>query len=91
MADVNSIADLRDYVSDKLGAVLLGGLHGQVAGRLERLLQLFERAQEGDFSGTYDESLDRMPDPITMVGRFSFSTILAIVKVLPDPVTPSRT
>ena len=24
MADVNSIADLRDYVSDKLGAVLLG-------------------------------------------------------------------
>jgi len=52
-----------------LGAVLLGGLHGQVAGRLERLLQLFERAQEGDFSGTYDESLDRMPDPLTMVGR----------------------
>lgn len=52
-----------------LGAVLLGGLHGQVAGRLERLLQLFERAQEGDFAGTYDESLDRMPDPLTMVGR----------------------
>lgn len=52
-----------------LGALLLGGLHGQVAGRLERLLQLFERAQEGDFSASYDESLDKMPDPITMIGR----------------------
>lgn len=52
-----------------LGALLLGGLHGQVSGRLTRVMQLFDRAQEGDFSGTYDESLDRMPDPITMVGR----------------------
>lgn len=52
-----------------LGALLLGGLHGQVAGRLERLLHLFERAQEGDFSVAYDESLDRMPDPITLIGR----------------------
>lgn len=52
-----------------LGALLLGGLHGQVAGRLERLFTLFERAQEGDFSHAYDESLDRMPDPITMIGR----------------------
>ena len=52
-----------------LGALLLGGLHGQVAGRLERLFVLFERAQEGDFSRGYDESLDRMPDPITMIGR----------------------
>lgn len=52
-----------------LGALLLGGLHGQVSGRLTRVMQLFDRAQEGDFSATYDESLDRMPDPITMVGR----------------------
>ena len=52
-----------------LGALLMGGLHGQVSGRLDRMLQLFERAQEGDFSGSYDESLDRMPDPITMIGR----------------------
>lgn len=52
-----------------LGALLLGGLHGQVSGRLERVLALFDRAQEGDFGSTYDESLDRMPDPITMIGR----------------------
>jgi diguanylate cyclase (GGDEF)-like protein len=30
---------------------------------------VFERAQEGDFSQRYDESLDRMPDAITVVGR----------------------
>ncbi|MDA1080374.1 MAG: hypothetical protein O2973_01665 [Gemmatimonadetes bacterium] len=52
-----------------LGALLLGGLHGQVSGRLERILMLFDRAQEGDFSGSYDETLDKMPDPITMIGR----------------------
>jgi diguanylate cyclase (GGDEF)-like protein len=52
-----------------MGALLLGGLHGQVSGRVERVLSLFDRAQEGDFSTGYDESLDRMPDPITMIGR----------------------
>jgi hypothetical protein len=36
-----------------------------VSGRLTRVMQLFDRAQEGDFSGTYDESLDRMPDSWT--------------------------
>jgi len=52
-----------------LGALLLGGLHGQVSGRLDRVLALLDRAQEGDFTSGYDESLDRMPDPITMIGR----------------------
>ena len=57
-----------------LGTLLLGGLYGEVAGRMDRMLALFERAQEGDFSGAYDESLDRMPDPITMIGR-SYNTM----------------
>lgn len=71
-----------------LGALLLGGMHGQVAGRLERVLSLFERAQEGDFSGTYDESLDRMPDPITMVGR-SYNKMRVRLQsiVLTDPLS----
>jgi diguanylate cyclase (GGDEF)-like protein len=71
-----------------LGALLLGGLHGQVAGRLERVLQLFERAQEGDFSGTYDESLDKMPDPITMIGR-SYNRMRVKLQsiVLTDPLS----
>lgn len=71
-----------------LGALLLGGLHGQVAGRLDRVLQLFERAQEGDFAGTYDESLDRMPDPITMLGR-SYNAMRVRLQsiVLTDPLS----
>lgn len=71
-----------------LGALLLGGLHGQVAGRLERVLQLFERAQEGDFSGTYDELLDKMPDPITMIGR-SYNRMRVKLQsiVLTDPLS----
>ena len=71
-----------------LGALLLGGLHGQVAGRLERVLQLFERAQEGDFAGTYDESLDKMPDPITMIGR-SYNRMRVKLQsiVLTDPLS----
>ena len=71
-----------------LGSLMLGGLHGQVAGRLERVLQLFERAQEGDFSGTYDESLDKMPDPITMIGR-SYNRMRVKLQsiVLTDPLS----
>lgn len=71
-----------------LGALLLGGLHGQVAGRLDRMLALFERAQEGDFSGTYDESLDKMPDPITLIGR-SYNKMRVRLQsiVLTDPLS----
>jgi diguanylate cyclase (GGDEF)-like protein len=71
-----------------LGALLLGGLHGQVSGRLERVLALFERAQEGDFAGIYDESLDRMPDPITMIGR-SYNKMRVRLQsiVLTDPLS----
>lgn len=44
-------------------------LQGHVARRIARMVQIFEKAQEGDFSLQYDESLDRMPDGITVVGR----------------------
>jgi diguanylate cyclase (GGDEF)-like protein len=44
-------------------------LQGHISKRLVRIVQVFEKAQEGDFSLTYDESLDRMPDAITVVGR----------------------
>jgi len=52
-----------------LGTTLFVGLQGGMSRRLQRIVQLFERAQEGDFSVQYDESLDRMPDAITVVGR----------------------
>jgi diguanylate cyclase (GGDEF)-like protein len=59
-----------------------------VSGRLERVLALFERAQEGDFAGIYDESLDRMPDPITMIGR-SYNKMRVRLQsiVLTDPLS----
>jgi diguanylate cyclase (GGDEF)-like protein len=44
-------------------------LQGHIAKRLRRVVLLFDRAQEGDFSLEYDESLDRTPDAITVVGR----------------------
>jgi diguanylate cyclase (GGDEF)-like protein len=51
------------------GTLIFVFLQGHVARRLKRIVQIFERAQEGDFSLQYDESLDRMPDAITVVGR----------------------
>lgn len=52
-----------------LGVLIFVGLQGQIAQRLGRIVQVFERAQGGDFSLQYDDSLDRMPDAITVVGR----------------------
>jgi diguanylate cyclase (GGDEF)-like protein len=52
-----------------LGTLLFVLLQGHVARRLRRIVQIFEKAQEGDFSMQYDETLDRMPDAITVVGR----------------------
>ncbi len=52
-----------------LGMTLLVGLQGHMAKRLQRIVHVFERAQEGDFSLQYDEAADGMPDAITVVGR----------------------
>lgn len=43
--------------------------YGNFKGRLERIVNLFERAEEGDFSEEYDVCEDRHPDSVTMVGR----------------------
>ena len=51
------------------GSLLFVLLQGHIARRLQRIIHVFERAREGDFSLEYDESLDRMPDAITVVGR----------------------
>ncbi|MFI5232676.1 MAG: diguanylate cyclase [Gemmatimonadales bacterium] len=52
-----------------VGSLLFVLLQGHIARRLQRIIHVFERVQEGDFSLEYDESLDRMPDAITVVGR----------------------
>ncbi|HEU4585782.1 MAG TPA: GGDEF domain-containing protein [Gemmatimonadaceae bacterium] len=43
--------------------------YGNFKIRLERIVNLFERAEEGDFSGEYDVCQDQHPDSVTMVGR----------------------
>ena len=61
---------------------------GHVRRRLRTIVALFERAEEGDFSGEYDEGADRRPDAITRVG-LAYNRVrhqLASM-VLTDPLT----
>jgi diguanylate cyclase (GGDEF)-like protein len=61
---------------------------GTVRRRLRAIVGLFERAEEGDFSQSYDEAADSRPDAITRVGRAynRVRTQLASM-VLTDPLT----
>ena len=70
------------------GALFFAKAQGQVTQRLARVIAVFERAQDGDFSVAYDDSQDRMPDAITIVGRAynRMRTHLEAI-VLTDPVT----
>ncbi|MBX9927618.1 MAG: diguanylate cyclase [Gemmatimonadaceae bacterium] len=52
-----------------IGALAYLGLQGARTARLGRLMRVFERGAEGDFSASYDETGDRLPDEITFVGR----------------------
>lgn len=52
-----------------IGVLAYVALQGGLAKRMRRLVEIFTRAQEGDFSQRYDEDTDQMPDPITMIGR----------------------
>jgi diguanylate cyclase (GGDEF)-like protein len=52
-----------------VGSLAYVALQGQVSQRMRSLVQVFTKAQEGDFSARYDESPDQMPDPVAMIGR----------------------
>jgi diguanylate cyclase (GGDEF)-like protein len=71
-----------------VGALLVTRVQSHLHERLGRLVQIFERAQEGDFSGSYDVSADARPDAITAVGRAynRMRTELASI-VLTDPLS----
>src|SRR3954470_19125636 len=43
--------------------------YGEIQRRLSKIVALFERAEESDFTQTYDVQNDRFPDAITRVGR----------------------
>jgi diguanylate cyclase (GGDEF)-like protein len=52
-----------------IGVLLYVALQGHVAARMQRLVGIFQRAQDGDFSMRYDEESDQMPDPVSVIGR----------------------
>jgi diguanylate cyclase (GGDEF)-like protein len=71
-----------------VGGMLVVLVQSNLHARLATLVTVFEQAEEGDFSGTYDVSGDRRPDAITVVGRAynRMRTQLASI-VLTDPLS----
>ncbi len=61
---------------------------GNFQRRLETIVELFEGAEEGDFSNSYDVAADRKPDAVTRVGRAYNRVRLQLASmVLTDPLT----
>lgn len=52
-----------------IGALLYVALQGHVAARMHRLVEIFAKAQEGDFSSRFEEADERLPDPLSVIGR----------------------
>ncbi len=71
-----------------VGALLVILVQSNLHRRLVDLVEIFERAEEGDFSNEYDVSADARPDAITVVGRAynRMRTQLASI-VLNDPLS----
>jgi diguanylate cyclase (GGDEF)-like protein len=62
--------------------------YGSFRGRLEHIVELFEDAEEGDFTKEYDLEADRNPDAVTRVGRAYNRVRLQLASmVLTDPLT----
>jgi diguanylate cyclase (GGDEF)-like protein len=62
--------------------------YGSFRRRLEHIVELFEGAEEGDFSKAYDLTADSNPDAVTRVGRAYNRVRLQLASmVLTDPLT----
>lgn len=85
---VDRMEQLWTVVVGAAGTALIIVHAGTVRRRLRAIVRLFERAEEGDFSQSYDEAADSRPDAITRVGRAynRVRTQLASM-VLTDPLT----
>jgi diguanylate cyclase (GGDEF)-like protein len=69
-------------------AVLFLGQRGGFRRRLNRIVDLLDRAEHGDFTKAYDADADRTPDAITSVGRaFDRVRLHLASMVLTDPLT----
>jgi diguanylate cyclase (GGDEF)-like protein len=70
-----------------VGAGLLAQ-YGSLHRRMHELVRLFERAEEGDFSQSYDVKRDRYVDAVSRVGRaYNRVRIQLASMVLTDPLT----
>ena len=71
-----------------IAAVVFIIQYGSFQRRLEHIVELFEGAEEGDFSKSYDITSDKTPDAITRVGRAYNRVRLQLASmVLTDPLT----
>jgi diguanylate cyclase (GGDEF)-like protein len=76
-----------------LGLFVIAGIvfimqYGSFRLRLERIVALFESAQEGDFGAAYNADADTSPDAVTRVGRAYNRVRLQLASmVLTDPLT----
>jgi diguanylate cyclase (GGDEF)-like protein len=62
--------------------------YGSFRKRLYRIVDLFERVEEGDFQGEYDTSADGRPDVVTVVGRVYNRVRLQLMEMVQtDPLT----
>jgi diguanylate cyclase (GGDEF)-like protein len=52
-----------------IGALIYITLQGHIAARMNRLVEIFSKAQEGDFSGRFEEGDEKLPDPMSVIGR----------------------
>ncbi len=70
------------------GALLVTRVQSNLQERLGTLVSMFQKAEEGDFSQSYDVAADKWPDAITSVGRAynRMRTQLASI-VLTDPLS----
>ena len=71
-----------------IAAVVFIVQYGSFQRRLGRIVELFEGAEEGDFSEEYDLAGDKTPDAITRVGRaYNRVRVQLASMVLTDPLT----
>jgi diguanylate cyclase (GGDEF)-like protein len=71
-----------------IAAVVFILQYGGFQRRLGRIIDLFEGAEEGDFSEAYDVDADQTPDAITSVGRaYNRVRVQLASMVLTDPLT----
>jgi diguanylate cyclase (GGDEF)-like protein len=85
---IDRVEELWTLVIGAGGTILIIVHAGNVRRRLRAIVSLFERAEEGDFTGEYDAAADRRPDAITRVGLAYNRVRLHLASlVLTDPLT----